>query len=80
MAYSQGSSRLQYWLDARGMSQSELARRSGWSKNNKERGWSPRMVSFFCNDKVPMSPEAMYTFSQILGINMEDLNHWDLDR
>ncbi len=76
MAYSQGSSRLQYWLDKRGMKQAELSRRTGWSEENKEIGWSPRMISFFCIIAKEMPPEALYTFSQILNVPMDQLNHW----
>ncbi|WP_074048666.1 helix-turn-helix transcriptional regulator [Paenibacillus ihumii] len=67
MAYSRGRCLLQYWLDHRGMSQAEFARRIGWSK---------RMVSYWCSDERLMSVEAMYTASVILEISMESLYQW----
>lgn len=77
MAFSPGRSRLKYWLTVRGMKQVDLSRRTGWSKQNPEKGWSPRMISFFCADASKMSPEAMYTISFILGIHMEEICEWD---
>lgn len=77
MAFSQGRSRLQYWIDLRELSQSEVARRTGWSLENPRVGWSPRMISFFCAGDRPMPPEALYTLSLILNCRMEDLNEWD---
>ncbi|WP_281170135.1 helix-turn-helix domain-containing protein [Paenibacillus pinihumi] len=59
MAYSRGSCHLQYWLDLRGMSQAEFARRSGYS---------PRMVSHWSVGQKKMSPEAMYTAEVILEL------------
>lgn len=68
MAYSHRSSRLQYWLDLRGVKQIDLARRSGWSEYHPDKGWSPRMVSHFCLGTKPMPVEAIYTFGEILEI------------
>ncbi|MGG4035873.1 helix-turn-helix transcriptional regulator [Paenibacillus cisolokensis] len=69
MAYSRGRCLLQYWLDYRGISQAEFARRSGYSK---------RIVSHWCNDERKMSVEAMYTAAVILGIKMEQLYMWQI--
>jgi hypothetical protein len=82
MGYSQGSSRLQYWLDVREMKQTELSLRSGWSNEKgkrKKNCWSPRMISFFCTGTKPMTPEALYTFSNILNVPMDQLNNWPPD-
>ena len=67
MAYSRGSCRLQFWLDKNGITQTEFARRSGWSE---------RIVSYWCRSERYMSVEAMYTASQILGCKMEELYEW----
>ncbi|WP_083613595.1 helix-turn-helix transcriptional regulator [Paenibacillus sp. P46E] len=66
---SRGRCLLQYWIDLRGTSQAEVARRSGYS---------PRMVSFYCSGDKPMSVDAMYIISKILDIHMEELYEWVL--
>jgi len=82
MAYSRGRAVLQYWLEVRGISQTELSRRSGWSEKDPNQGWSPRMISHFCKNAKSMSPEAIYTFGEILGlenplVDLYDQWHWD---
>ncbi|WP_082067339.1 helix-turn-helix domain-containing protein [Paenibacillus terrae] len=67
MAYSRGRCLLQYWLNERGISQTDLAERSGWSV---------RMVSYWCKTERMMSVDAMYTVSTILEVHMEDLYQW----
>ncbi|MNW46575.1 helix-turn-helix protein [compost metagenome] len=69
MAYSRGRCLLQYWLDHKGMSQAEFARRSGWST---------RMVSHWCSNERLMSVEGMYTAAVILGIRMDELYQWQI--
>lgn len=66
---SRGRCLLQNWLDLRGMTQAEFARRSGWSE---------RMVSYYCNSQKRMSPEALYSASIILDVPMERFYEWHL--
>lgn len=79
MHFSRGECLLSYWLKNRGISQSELARRTGWSMKKPDQGWSPRVVSYWCSGEMLMSVEAMYTVATILDIEMEDLYHWKLE-
>lgn len=67
MAFSRGRCRLQEWLDKRGMTQADFARKSNLSE---------RVVSYYCSAERRMSPEAMYTASKILNISMESLYEW----
>lgn len=67
MKYSRGRCLLQYWLDARQMSQAEFSRRSGMSV---------RIISYYCTDERKMSVEALYTASQILNVPMENFYTW----
>lgn len=66
---SRGRCLLQFWLDQKGITQAELARRSGYNA---------RMISFYCSNEKPMSVNAMYVISNILGIHMEQLYEWRL--
>ncbi len=78
MDFSRGRSLLKPLLKIRGWTQSELSRRTGYDPSVKSElrvGYSPRMISFFANGK-PMSPEAMYTISYLLGVHMEELHEW----
>lgn len=69
MAYSRGRCLLGYWLYKKGMTQTELAQRIGWSN---------RMVSHWCRNERLMSVEAMYTVAEVLDIHMEDLYQWQI--
>jgi transcriptional regulator with XRE-family HTH domain len=64
MAFSRGECQIKPLLVKIGMSQAELARKAGYS---------PRMISFFANDDKPMSVEAMWKVSNVIGCYMEDL-------
>ncbi|OME55092.1 helix-turn-helix domain-containing protein [Paenibacillus odorifer] len=66
---SRGRCLLQDWLDLKGMSQAELSRRTGYAA---------RMISFYCSGSRPMSTNAMYIISRVLGIHMEDLYEWKM--
>ncbi len=57
-------------LKVRKMTQTEFARRSGWSQ---------RMISFYCRDERKMSVEAMYVASLILEVGMDELYEWELE-
>jgi len=54
-------------LKERGITQSELARRTGISR---------QMISEYANNKSFMSPSVMKTISYVLGCSMEDLYEW----
>jgi len=66
-SFTRGRCLLKPLLKRINMSQSELARRSGYST---------RMISYFANDQKKMSADAMYTISQIIGCSMEALYEW----
>lgn len=61
---------LQHWLDFRGMSQAEFARRSGIS---------PRMVSHYCRENQKMTIEVLIISSLILDIPMEKFHEYELE-
>lgn len=67
MRFSREECLLQEWLDKKGMTQIELS---------KKIGWTPKMVSLWCTNKKPMSPEAMYSVAYVLDIRMEYLHTW----
>lgn len=67
MRVSRGRCRLQEWLDVRGLTQVQFAARTGLST---------RMVSYYCTDTRPMTPEAQYLACKALHIHMEDLYEW----
>jgi hypothetical protein len=64
--------------------QAELSRRTGYDPKAdlKDRvGYSQRMISFFAEydgkgKGKPMSPEAMYMISRLIGVQMEALYEW----
>lgn len=58
---------MQSLLDQTGMSQSELARRTGISQ---------RMISYYASNKKRMSVDALRAISVALGCRMEDLYEW----
>jgi transcriptional regulator with XRE-family HTH domain len=64
MAFSRGECRLNELLAEIGMKKATLARKTGYS---------PRMISFFASDDRPMSVEAMWKISGVIGCRMEDL-------
>lgn len=66
---SRGRCLLQPLLKTRKMTQTEFARRSGWSQ---------RMVSFYCRNERKMSVEAMYVASLILEVDMAELYEWEV--
>lgn len=62
-------------LDRIGLTQAELARRTGYK---------PRMISFFATNGKLMSPEAMYAITQAIkqyepSFRMEELYEWEVD-
>lgn len=67
MAFSRGRCRLKPLLQAKGWTQAELARRTGYH---------PRMISHYANDEKPMPADVMRTISFVLGCKMEDLYEW----
>jgi hypothetical protein len=92
MDVSRGRCLLKPLREARGWSQSELSRRTGYDPTVKfedRTGISPRMISHFeeyghgLKDKYgkdkgkPMSPEAMYLISRLLELPcMDALYEW----
>ncbi|AYB41810.1 helix-turn-helix domain-containing protein [Paenibacillus lautus] len=67
MAFSRGKCLLKRRLDERHMTQSELSRRTGYSR---------QIISHYANDRSMMSPEAMKTISYVLRCSMESLYEW----
>lgn len=67
---SRGRCLLQYWLDKRGLTQAEYARRVGRHK---------RVISHFCNDELIMKPEDEYAGSLVLNCEMKDLHEWNVE-
>jgi len=67
MAYSRGECRLKQLRKRANLKQIDIARKSGYSR---------QMIWAFENGQKRMSPEAMYTISQVLGCSMEDLYRW----
>ncbi|MFM1655534.1 helix-turn-helix domain-containing protein [Brevibacillus sp. B_LB10_24] len=65
--FTRGKCLLKPLLDRVGISQAELARRTGISE---------RMISYYVKDQKPMSVDAMYTISRVLNCRMEDLYQW----
>lgn len=68
MAFSQGRCLLKLRLKEKGITQSELARRSKISR---------QMISQYANNKSKMSPAVMYTVAYVLECTMEDLYEWE---
>lgn len=68
MAFSQGRCLLKLRLKEREITQSELARRTGISR---------QMISQYANNRSFMSPGVMRTISIHLGCLMEDLYEWE---
>lgn len=64
MRVSRGRCLLPEWLELKGWSQAEYARRSGRSK---------RMISYFCSGDRVMLPEDMYIASKLLGCRWDQL-------
>jgi transcriptional regulator with XRE-family HTH domain len=64
MAFSRGECQIKPLLKLAGKKQAWLAEKTGYS---------PRMISFFANNKKPMSVEAMYKIACVLKCHMEDL-------
>lgn len=67
MRVTRGRCLLQDWIDRKGWTQTEYAKRSGRPK---------RIISHFCNNERVMKPEDEYTASLIFGCRMEDLHEW----
>jgi transcriptional regulator with XRE-family HTH domain len=73
ITYKVGRCRIQYLLDAKGMSQQELAVKSGMSKS-------------FINDKVHnrgshgMWVDSAKKIATVLGCNIDDLYEWIPDQ
>ncbi|WP_280754178.1 helix-turn-helix transcriptional regulator [Paenibacillus sp. LBL] len=67
MAFSQGRCLLKQRLAQRRMTQSELSRRTGYSR---------QLISHYANNRAYMSPGAMRTISYVLRCDMEDLYDW----
>ncbi|WP_245251601.1 helix-turn-helix transcriptional regulator [Paenibacillus turicensis] len=55
-------------LKERDITQSELARRTGYSR---------QVISHYANNRLQMSPAVMKTISYVLGCTMEDLYQWE---
>ncbi|WP_225596390.1 helix-turn-helix transcriptional regulator [Mycolicibacterium fortuitum] len=55
-------------LDERRMTQSELSRITGYSR---------QLVSHYSTRRTLMSPEAMKTISYVLRCNMDSLYEWE---
>lgn len=70
MRVSRGRCLLQFWIDKKGWTQAEYARRSGRSK---------RVISHFCKNERVMKPEDEYTASLLLDCRMEDLHVWIIE-
>lgn len=64
MNVSRGRCLLGKLIEAKGWTQTEYAKRSGRST---------RMISYFCSNQRPMSPEDMYIAVKLLGCKWEDL-------
>lgn len=87
MDVSRGRCLLKPLRKAKGWTQSELSRRTGYDpavKIDVRIGYSPRMISYFeeyegknMGKGKPMSPEAMYLISRLLELPcMEMLYEW----
>lgn len=68
MAFSARRSLLKPLLDRAGMSQSELARRTGISRE---------MIVKYIAMRSPMPMDKAKVISSVLGCTMEDLYEWD---
>lgn len=68
MPYTQGRCLLRVRLKERGITQSELARRAGYTRH---------AISHYANNRAQMSPEVMKNIAYVLGCTMEDLYQWD---
>ncbi|OME84743.1 hypothetical protein BK122_06355 [Paenibacillus pabuli] len=71
MEISRGRCRLLELINAKGLTQTEYANRSGRSQ---------RMISHFCNNTRVMLPEDMYTAVLLLGCKWEDLYEYKVKR
>lgn len=67
MPFVRGESRLNEQLASIGITQAELARRTGYT---------PQMISKYALGKKKMSVDALYTISLAIGCNMEELCTW----
>lgn len=67
MPCSRGECRLRSIRGAKGLSQAELGRRTGYTR---------QMIHKFEHSIRLMSPEAMYVIARVLGCQMEDLYEW----
>ncbi|MEK4193314.1 MULTISPECIES: helix-turn-helix transcriptional regulator [Paenibacillus] len=67
MRVTRGRCLLQDWIDNKGWTQAEYAKRSGRPK---------RIISHFCNNERVMKPEDEYAASLIFDCRMEDLHEW----
>lgn len=70
MNISIGRCLLQFWLDQRGMSQAEFARRSGISE---------RMVSHYCSGKKKMTVRSLIIASLVLDVPMDRFYEYTLE-
>lgn len=74
-SFSRGRCLLKPILKRIGLTQAELARRTGYE---------PRMISFFATGGKMMSAEAMYSITQVIRqyipeFRMEELYEWMVD-
>ena len=69
MAYFVGKCQLQVLLDRNGISQQELAKRLGITR---------QQVNKYSRDKTVMSYQVAYNIAEILGCNMSELYQMEL--
>ena len=67
MGFSQGRCLLKLRLAERHMSQSDLARKTGYSR---------QVISHYVHNRALMSPGVMRTIAHVLKCRMEDLYEW----
>jgi transcriptional regulator with XRE-family HTH domain len=67
LSISRGRCLLSDWLELKGWSQVEYARRSGRSK---------RMISHFCGNERAMLPEDLYIASKLFDCGMDKFYEW----
>ncbi|MMZ58604.1 hypothetical protein D1872_205920 [compost metagenome] len=70
MRVSRGRCLLLNWIEKKGWTQAEYARRSRTHK---------RVVSHFCNGERTMKPEDEYLASLLLDCRMEDLHEFIIE-
>jgi transcriptional regulator with XRE-family HTH domain len=68
---SRGRCLLGQLIKAKGWTKAEYARRSGRSK---------RMISYFCSNRSPMTPEDIYIATILLDCHFDDIYEFVLEK